>query len=325
MAARELKTQVPRNGFFIPANSTAIAEGDAVMLDANDRLAPLTLTAIGGARFVGFAADSWSQTIAITKYKLDGVTAYSTPASFSNGSEHKIHCNLDGSVMALSLANTAGSAGDTVYASTVVSGAMVYTLTKPATALGMVAVGHLRNSFTGATANDFQEVITKPTAINSFQTDMAFWLQNHVEHGLIAAWDSSSVISYTAGGAFVGGKFFKVAYASAALAIQCASSTVKARTVLYYIGLGGTALLKDTKNVLYTMTTAGATAALAARNSHYWPTFSMEGVIFGVGILRTASSNLAASRVFAVRRSFEDIAFRKYITGNPMTTSPALK
>ena len=59
MADPEVQSNA-RHAFLIPANSTAIAAGDAVMLDTSNRLAVLTKTALGRARYVGFAADKWS-------------------------------------------------------------------------------------------------------------------------------------------------------------------------------------------------------------------------------------------------------------------------
>lgn len=313
-----------RHAFLIPANSTAIAVGDAVMLDTSNRLSPLTKTALGAARFVGFSADAWTSQIAVDKYGT--ADAYSTPASFASGAEHKVHVLAEDTVVSIAILETSGKAGHTVYASNVTSGGMIFTLVKPATGTACVPVGRLERDFSGATANDKQRVVVIPAFRNSTESDIQWWINNHVEHGLLPAFDSSSHISYTKGGAYVMGKYFAVAAATAALPIVCASSTTKARVVLYYIGLGGTARLKDTKNVLFTYTTAGVTAASVMRNSFYWPTFSLEGVIFGAGLIRTASSNMKASNVIAVRRTAQDYGFRKYITGNPLTTSaPTLR
>ena len=228
-------------------------------------------------------------------------------------------------VVSIAITQTSGKAGQAVFASTVTTGAQVFTLLKPSTGPDCVPVGHLERDFSGATASDKQRVIVQPAFRNTTESDMQWWIDNHVEHGLIAAFDCTSLISYTAGGAFVNGRFFKVAYASAALGIVCASSTTKARNVLYFIGLGGTARLRDNKGVLFTYTTAGVTALSVMRNSHYWPTFSLEGVIFAVGLMRTASSNLKASNVISVRRTARDFGFRKYITGNPTTAAPTLR
>jgi len=321
MAARELKVTA-RNGFHIPANSTAIGLCDAVMLDTSNRLTPLTLTATGQARFVGFAADQWSQQIAIDLYGV--VAAYSTPNSFNSGAVHRVHVIMDGSVVEIAISDTSGNAGDTVYASTVTSGAMIFTVTKPAGGAACVEVGHLKKSFTGATANDTQEVVVRPAFVNTLETDIQWYLNNHVIDGLTCAWDSTSHVSYAAGDVFVNGKYYHVAAATAALAWGCATHATKCRTVLFYVGTTGAAAVK-TGTVYFTMTTAGATVAAAARNSNYWPTFSLEGVIFGVGIFRSGSADLAASRVYSVRRSLQDIGWRKYITGNPTTGGPTLR
>jgi len=329
MAAREIK-KTARNGFFIPANSTDIAALDAVMLDASDRLATLTKTAIGAARFVGFANAKWSATVANDVYQSEGSNAYATPASFASGAKHQIHVLMDGSVVELSIDSTSGQAGDTVYASTVTTGAMIYSLSNPGAGAGQVAVGHLKNDIpAGASANDYQEVVVAPCMVNTFATDMAFFLANHVEHGLIAAWDSTSLISYTAGGAFVGGKYFKTAYASAALAVGCATHATKARVVLYYVNASGTPAIKDTGGSAsgFHFTAAGTTAAAVVKNSNYWPTFSIgDGVIFGGALLRTGSADLSAAHVFAFRRSIQDVSYRKYITGAVgRSGSPTLK
>ena len=322
MADPEVQSNA-RHAFLIPANSTAIASGDAVMLDTSNRLAVLTKTALGLARYVGIAADKWSQQIALDKYGT--ADAYTTPASFNSGLEHKVHVLCEDTVVNLAIVQTSGKLGAAVFASTVTTGAQIFTLLKPATGPDCVPIGHLERDFSGAAANDKQRVVVQPAFRNTTEADIQWWIDNHVEHGLIAAFDSTSLISYTAGGAFVNGRFFKVAYASAALGIVCASSTTKARNVLYYIGLGGTARIKDTKGVVFTYTTAGVSALSVMRNSHYWPTFSLEGVIFGIGLVRTASSILKASNVISVRRTARDFGFRKYITGNPTTAAPTLR
>jgi len=315
----EVRTNA-RHGFFTPANSTAIAARDAVMLDTNNRLAPLTATALGAARFVGFCTDKWSNQVAIDTH--GNGDAYTTPGSFQSGNKILLPVAMEDTVVKLAITETSGKAGNTVYASTLTSGAMVFTLLKPASA---IPVGRIEKDFTGATAGDVQDVIVIPVFRNTCETDIQHWINNHVEHGLVPAFDCTSLISYTAGAAIVNGRAFAVARATAALGVICASSTTKARTILYYIGLGGTARIKDTKGVLYTMTTAGATPAAAARNSQYFPSFSLEGVIFGAACVRTASSDIRASHVVIVRRSAQDFGFRKYITANPTTTAPVLR
>ena len=322
MAEVEVQSNA-RHAFVTPANSTDFYVGDAVMLDSSNRLAPLALTAIGTARFVGFSTDKWNSQIAYDKYGT--VDAYSTPASFSGGADHKLHVLAEDTVVSLSITQTSGKLGNTVYASTVTAGAMIFTLLKPASGTACVPIGRLERDFSGATANDKQRVVVTPAFRNSAEPDMQWWINNHVESGLIPAFDCTSLISYTAGGAFVMGKFFSVARATAALGVVCASHASKARIVLYYIGLGGTARIKDTAAVRFTFTTAGTTAKDVIRNSRYWPTFSLEGVVFGGGLLRSASQDIKASRVVAIRRTAMDFGFRKYITGNPTTAAPTLR
>ena len=303
-----------RHAFVTPANSTDIGAGDAVMLDANSRLAPLSLTSLGASRFLGFTPDRWSSQIASDKYGT--ADAYTTPASFAAGVAHKMCVLMDPTVVAVPLENTSGKIGDAVFLKTATSGAQVFTLSQPATVGTVVFVGRLNETFSGATANDRQRVVVQPAMRNaSAEGDIAFWLSNHVDEGLVVAFDDTSKVSYTAGGVYVGGRFFRVAAAQNLDVNVAAAHATKARISLVYVNTAGAVAVKDTGGIRFTFTAAGATALAVARNSWFWPTFSIEGVVIGAAVLRSNSANVAAGQVTYIRRSTYDVKVRKYITG----------
>lgn len=307
-----------RYAYVTPANSTAFKSGDAVMIDTSNRLALLTATAQGRNGFLGFINEEWSSDIAVLKHGTS--SAYSDPATY--GIKMRVVCAP--SVVSVALTQTSGQAGDQVYLATASTGAYVFTLTKPSTAGTVVEIGKLERDIpSGAAASDPQWVILAPNAKQSYETDIDFYLNNHVIDGLHVQFNTTSKVAYRTGAVIVGGKYFRITSATG-LGIVCASHASKARMVLYYIGLGGTARLKDTNGVKFTLASAGTDCAVILKNSFFWPTFTYEGVIFGAGLLRTASSDLSSTDVAGIRRSVQDVKFRRVIKGNPYTSgSPA--
>lgn len=306
-----------RIGKFLPANSTDIAASDPVMLNTDDRIVPLTATAIGATRFVGFCESKWNAQVAADKWgNVTSTGPYATPASWP------VDLVVLGpeTVVEVAIANTSGKAGQVVYLGTASTGAYVFTLTQPATSGTVVTVGTLERSFTGATANDCQRVVVQPTMRSTYESAMEYWMANHVIDGLGVAFKATSAISFKIGKAFVGGKMFSLAAQGNTLAAAVTQHATKAQIVLYYMGTGGTALVKK-GSVRFTRTSAGATTAAIIKNSWFWPTFSFTaGVIFGAALYASNSTIATAPRVWTVRRSITDVKFRKSIKGNPYTS-----
>lgn len=309
-------------GHWLPANSQTLTKGDAVFLDVSDRLAPCGLNQLSAKRFVGILDAKWGAAEAYSKTGMHD--AYTTPASYPEAAKLRV---LNQGVVNLPVATpyVASSpnvaAGATVYLTDATQGAMIFSTLKPATGAACVPIGRLEMALpSDHTANDKRPVILMPTFRGSMETDIDQYLCNHVLNGLSVAWDSSSLVSYSAGVALVEGKRFSVAYASAALGIVCASVVSYARTVLYYVGLGGTALIKDRggSGPTYTLASAGTDSNSIPMNSKFWPTFTAEGVIFGAAVVRSASSILAAAKVKSVHRTARDFAFRRFILGGPI-------
>jgi hypothetical protein len=321
------KTNDIRTAYIIPANSTSLGDLDAVMYDADGRLAPCTASMLGNSRFAGFCCGPWSEQIACDKYGT--TTAFSAPASFNSATgTARMGVLQEGNVVAVAITDTAGNRGDRVYLSTATSGAMTFTVSQP-DPVNQVWVGTLEKTFTGAAANDEQRVIVRPCSVNTADADIQFWLNNHVVDGLLPAFDSDSKISYTSGGVFVQGRHHQVAAGTALDMAACASHATLARIALVVVGNGGTVRAIDTGGVKVTMTTyaSGGTESTFAKNSHAWPTLSAgDGVPFGAVVFRSGSADIAASRVVIIRRSLKDTMFRRWITGNPYSSgTPGLR
>jgi hypothetical protein len=303
-----------RYGYFQPAASTTLGAGDAVSVDTSGKLIATTKILWNSHHFVGICEDDWSSVVAQDEY--GDAALYTTPTTST------LRRVLTGGVANLPIEATSGTAGDAVYLSTATQGSMTFTLTQPLAATGVVLVGKIEQDFASATSGDKQGVIIRPTFRASFETDMEFWLNNHVSHGLSCAWDSSSLVSYSSGAVYVGGEYLSVNYASAALGIACASHTTKCRIVLFYVNAAGTPAIKDAGSAGPVFTTGSfspANCTSCVRNSKLWPTFSYsEGVIFGAGLVRSASSIFTANRVRPVRRTVRDVAYRRSIAGNPI-------
>ena len=176
------------HGFLVPADSTDIAVGDAVMLDASKRLTPITKTSLGISRFVGFAVDRWSRQDALNKYGT--IDAYLTPNSFTTpgarpaiwtnastdlkasikdllsetpSSQHKVHVLVHESVFRIPILESSGVARQRAYASVVDSGSMMFTLVEPLAGPSCVPVGHLQEDFGNASAGGAQLVVIAST------------------------------------------------------------------------------------------------------------------------------------------------------------------
>ncbi len=159
---------------YIPAASTAIGAGDAVIL-TNGRLDVATATKEVYKNFVGICDDAWSAAIALQRYgtaSTDFATATTRPV--------KLKVYHEG-VFNLAIRETSGTVGQAVYLLTATTGAQVFTIDPISVAVETVMgpVGFLYETFSGATANDTQRV--RVTAgIQNLPRDLRWYLMNRV-------------------------------------------------------------------------------------------------------------------------------------------------
>lgn len=290
-----------RNSYW-PKASTEITDGDLVILDnTTGYIEPMTTagkTRVNETRVHGFADDDWNQDVAITK--TGEVAGYSSPSSYAVTAKTP---TINRGVFHLAISDTSGKAGVPVWYASGGTGAQIFTVTKPSQEIGMIYVGILAVDFSSATANDKQMVLVYPGAFDKREMALQHWMRNHVEQGLLIGFDSSSLVSYTKGIAFVNGKMFSIAYASAALGIVCASHTGR-RCAAYVITSAGAAAIVDTGNNTWA---TGAATATALQDSQYWPTTSLP--IFGISYLGSESSDINAGAVRSVRRTVNDFLY----------------
>lgn len=286
--------------YYKPKASTAFAAGDAVMRVApNDgTINVITATREGEHSFVGFVDDDWSSAIAINKYGA-ATTEYTSPSAA------RLKVNRKG-IFDLAISDTSGYAEQTVYLSTVTSGAQIFTITQPDSGETAVPIGKLAQTFSGATANDVQEVEVD-TLAGSFADDMAWFLKNHVIYGLYTDFDGQSAVSFTSGAVYVDGKFKWLSARTNTCAVLCNSAPYE-RVVLYVVNSGlSTIRVYNPANSI--ASSVGTASALA--DSAFWPTTSY--LIFAAAYIDDLSYSLFANGVVQVRRSFSDIQYNRYI------------
>ena len=287
--------------YYKPKASTAFAAGDAVMkVEPNDgTINVITATREGEKNFVGIVDDDWSSNVAINEYGV-GTTEYSSPSA----ARLKVHRK---GIFDLAISDTSGYAGQTVYLSTVTSGSQIFTITQPDSGETCVPIGKLAKDFSGASANDCQEVEID-TLAGSFADDMAYYLNNHVIYGLYTDFDGQSAVSFCSGAVFVDGKFKWISARTNTCAILCNSAPYE-RIALYVVN-------SDLSTVrVYNPAFSGASSvgtASALADSAFWPTTSY--LIFAAAYIDDLSYSLFANGVVNVRRSFKDIQYRRFIS-----------
>lgn len=287
---------------FYPTASADIEQGDLLMLNHQAGTCKPMATALkvraNEMKLCGFADDKWNQAIALT---ITGkVAGYSSPSSYDNT---KMRCITRG-IFHLAISDTSGSAGQPVWYISGGTGAQIFSISKPDAGACEMVIGELADDFSGATANDKQMVLIDPTVFDQKAAALMFWMRNHVEQGLLVGFDTTSHVSYTKGIAYVDGKSYSIAYASAALATGCASHTGR-RCVLYVINASGAAAAVTTTENTFTTTAATATAM---QDSAFWPTTSL--LPFAVGYLGSESTDLNAGAVKSVRRTVNDLIYQ---------------
>jgi len=163
---------------LIPLASTDISSGDVVALSrAND---PVSVSALGTAGRISPVAAAregqWAVGVCDNKWTtgIAGATDYAAPDA-----DNALRVERSG-VFNLALVPTSGAVGDYVVYSSGASGAQLFTIdnSRPGYAIGRIA-----KAFSGATANDLQEVELVTHDLGA--ANLVHWLENRVLTGCI--------------------------------------------------------------------------------------------------------------------------------------------
>jgi hypothetical protein len=160
----------------IPTGSVACSSGDYVVMARN--IDPISRAVLGAESRIRPAASAYASQWGIGIVDSDfttntvGATLYATPTA------NQALPVIRRGVVRLAINKTSGKAGDLVIYVSGATGAQLFTLNN---FRRDVAVGRLYKDFTGATANDLQQVelIEKPIS----EKDIYFWLGNGVVQG----------------------------------------------------------------------------------------------------------------------------------------------
>lgn len=161
---------------FIPKASTTLNSGDYVVMPRNSE--PISRAVLGAESRVSAVATSWGAQWGVGILDADfstntvGSTKYATPTA-----TEALPIIRKG-IVRLKIVQTSGKAGDIVVFSSGATGAQLFGINN---FRRDVAVGTLWKDFSGATANDEQQVelIEKPLS----GRDIHFWLANRVLEG----------------------------------------------------------------------------------------------------------------------------------------------
>jgi hypothetical protein len=161
---------------LIPKASTDIKSGDYVVMPRN--IDPISRAVLGAEARISPISTAWAAQWGVGIVDSDfttntvGATLYATPTA---GEALPV---LRRGIVRLAITKTSGKAGDLVIYSSGASGAQLFTLNN---FRRDVAVGRIWKDFSGATANDTQQVelIEKPIS----ERDIYFWLANRVIQG----------------------------------------------------------------------------------------------------------------------------------------------
>jgi hypothetical protein len=160
----------------IPTGSVACSSGDYVVMARN--IDPISRAVLGAESRIRPASSAymsqWGIGIVDSDFTTNtvGATLYATPTA------NQALPVIRRGVVRLPINKTAGKTGDIVIYTSGATGAQLFTLNNYRRD---VAVGRLYKDFTGATANDLQQVelIEKPIS----EKDIYFWLGNGVVQG----------------------------------------------------------------------------------------------------------------------------------------------
>lgn len=295
---------------YIPADSTAIAAGDAVML-TNGRLTVATATKATLKDFVGICDDVWSSTVAVQKYgasSADYTTATTRPV--------KLKVYHEG-VFDLATRETSGTAGQAVYLVTATTGAQVFTVDPISVAAENVMgpVGQLYATFSGATANDCQKVrIT--AGLQNQPRDLRWVLMNRLISwsGAGGATDSIVRIAASAPGATVAATWGRVLAMVNGVLVGIESDCTAGHTGCTALPTGAGSCV-----VIYAFDSAGCvlrfydsakcTAAVASAtlraDQFYWPSVTTDYLPFALGILGATTSFISGT-ITPILRTYAD-------------------
>lgn len=163
---------------LIPKASTGISSGDVVVMPRN--VDPISRAVLGAESRISPIATAWQAQWAVGVVDSDfntnsvGATKYASPTS-----DEALPVIRRG-VVRLAIAQTSGQEGDLVVYSSGGTGVQIFKINN---FRRDIAVGRIFKSFSGATANDLQQVelIEKPIS----EKDVYFWLQNRPLSGCI--------------------------------------------------------------------------------------------------------------------------------------------
>jgi hypothetical protein len=161
---------------LIPKASTDIKSGDYVVMPRN--IDPISRARLGSEAAISPIGAAWDAQWGIGIVDSDfttntvGSTKYATPTAA------EALPVIRRGIVRLAITKTSGKAGDLVIYSSGASGAQLFTLNN---FRRDIAVGRIWKDFSGATANDTQQVelIEKPIS----ERDIYFWLANRVVQG----------------------------------------------------------------------------------------------------------------------------------------------
>jgi len=301
---KENRSRSGRTNVYIPKNSTQVTSGDVVVMPRKaDPQSRATLGALGRISPISSANHAhWSVGVADAGFSSDtvGATLYAAPTSNQAIAVYK------NGTFRLAIVDTSGNAGDLIGYSSGATGAQLFTKVPRVSQ----AIGILTKTFSGATANDTQEVKLLPK--DEVGLDLAHFLDNRVINDCtikpISGTSQSAIdIGYTytgnrQGNVFViKGKYFRVTRDTT---LTCsptggwtggAVSRVKARLIVARSG-GFAVRTCSGYKTLTTFTKTGFSAA------YFTPTTQTSGEIaIGYVVFASAVTKASAGMIFNVR------------------------
>ncbi len=297
---------------FIPAASTAIAAGDAVMLarDAGT-ITVMTATPEGARTFVGISDDVWSSTVATQKYGA-GNTDYTSPTT--RPVKLKVY---NSGVFDLAINETSGYAGQAVWLKTATTGSQVFTC-DPASTAGTALggpIGYLYENFSGATQYDCQKVRIAPNVGSPISPDIRWFMMNRPISMVASTGNMEGSMPFTGvdskGGStlstrcammfMVQGEYISIG-SGVELGAQCHNTADASTLCIVALGSDGSVyLFKD-----YLKGTTGETFASMVAAPAYWPSVSLDYFPFAM-VCMGATGSYYGSVSYFYFRSYSDL------------------
>ena len=300
---------------YIPIASVDQASGDVVQLRRDTGYIEVMAATLEGFRnFVGILDDKWNNTVATQRYGA-GQTDYSSPST----RPVKLKVYHSG-VFDLAIRETSGKAGQAVYLLTATSGAQVFTI-DPLTAESVAGpLGYLYEAFSGAVANDVQEV--RVTAgIQTVTPDIRWYLMNHIvaiqagvgaSNTYCAAESIAGTASYCPSFfpflAMVQGKLLSVQYGSAGTVSAGGASDAGCCVAGHQVFIWALASDGTILGVADRAKASDVASACLRGNSIYWPSVTIDYFPFAMGLGKHSTSYLTSGgHVFWFQRSICDV------------------